>query len=345
MEFQDYYAVLGVARDASADDIKKAYRKLALKWHPDRHEADKRAEAETQFKRIAEAYEVLSDADKRSRYDRFGQNWQQGDDFRPPPQDHQEGRRMSPEEFEQMFGQGGFSDFFKTAFGDEYRRDFAGASSRHRRYRHRGADVRAELSLPASVAMAGGKSRFDVPTTEPCDRCGGVGFVGEHVCPRCVGVGRVHGRKTIDLAIPKHVRDGMTMRLSGMGESGEESGEQGDLYLTIRIASDDVYRVDGGDVEADVPVAPWEAVLGAKVRVRTPDGPVTLTVAPGSKAGARLRLRGKGFESAGGQRGDFYAVLRLALPELTEKQTELMDEIAKSGSGTVTGGAREESGK
>ena len=315
MEFQDYYAVLGVPRDASADDIKKAYRKLALKWHPDRHPEDKRSEAEAQFKRIAEAYEVLSDPDKRSRYDRFGQNWQQGDDFRPPDQETQ--TQMSPEEFEQMFGGGGggFSDFFRSAFGEDLRRQYRGASSRHRRYRHRGGDVRAELSLPAGVVMAGGKSRIDVPTTEPCDRCGGVGFVDEHVCPRCVGVGLVHGHRTIDLAIPARVRDGMTMRLAGMGEPGEEGGEQGDLYLTIRIVSDGVYRVEGGDVEADVPIAPWEAVLGAKVRVRTPDGAVTLTVAPGSKAGARLRMRGKGFETSGGTRGDFYAVLRFALPE------------------------------
>src|SRR6185369_14111071 len=125
------------------DDIKKAYRKLALKWHPDRHPEDKRADAEAQFKRIAEAYEVLSDADKRSRYDRFGQNWQQGDDFRPPPN---QGSRMSPEEFEQMFGSGGFSDFFKSAFGDDMRRQ-AGGSTRHRRYRHRGADDRAVRPL------------------------------------------------------------------------------------------------------------------------------------------------------------------------------------------------------
>ncbi len=341
MEFQDYYAVLGVARDASADDIKKAYRKLALKWHPDRHPEGKRADAEAQFKRIAEAYEVLSDADKRSRYDRFGQNWQQGDDFRPPPN---QGSRMSPEEFEQMFGSGGFSDFFKSAFGDDMRRQ-AGASSRHRRYRHRGADVRADLSLPAGVAIAGGKSRFDVPTTEPCDRCGGVGFVGEHVCPRCVGVGQVHGRRTIDLTIPSRVRDGMTMRLAGMGEAGEEGGEKGDLYLTIRIASDDVYRVSDGDVDADVPVAPWEAVLGAKVQVRTPDGAVTLGVPAGSKAGTRLRLRGKGFENADGKRGDFYAVLRFALPELTPKQAELMAELATSGTALPRGGAREEAAR
>lgn len=338
MEFQDYYAVLGVARDASAEDIKKSYRKLALKWHPDRHPEDKRADAEAQFKRIAEAYEVLSDPDKRSRYDRFGKDWQQGDEFRAPQQETQ----MTPEEFERAFGSGGFSDFFKSAFGDDLRRQYGGASARHRRYRHRGADVRAELSLPVGAAMAGGRSRFVVPATKPCDRCGGVGFVGQHVCPGCVGVGKVHDQRTIDVAIPARVRDGMTMRLAGLGEAGEEGGAQGDLYLTIRLVSDDVYRVSGADVEADVPVAPWEAVLGSKVRVRTPDGAVTLTVAPGSKAGSRLRLRGKGFEDGDGRRGDFFAVLRLALPELTAKQTELMNSLAEAGSALPLGGAREE---
>ncbi|HEY2775562.1 MAG TPA: DnaJ C-terminal domain-containing protein [Candidatus Binatia bacterium] len=340
MEFQDYYAVLGIARDASADDIKKAYRKLALKWHPDRHPEGERAEAETKFKKIAEAYEVLADPDKRSRYDRFGKDWQQGDEFRPPPE---QGSRMSAEEFENIFGGGGggFSDFFKAAFGEDLRRQQAGGR-RHPRYRHRGGDVRAELELPIGVAIAGGRSRFDVPATRPCEVCGGVGFVDEHVCPRCVGVGRVHDRRTVDLSIPARVRDGMTMRLAGLGEAGEEGGENGDLYLTIRLVSDDIYRIDGGDVEADLPVAPWEAALGAKVGVRTPDGMVTMTVAAGTRAGTRLRLRSKGFEDAHGHRGDFYAIVRLGLPELTEKQSELMREMARAGNATLRGGAREE---
>ena len=342
MEFQDYYAVLEVARDATPEDIKKSYRRLALQWHPDRHDEAGRDEAEARFKRIAEAYEVLSDPDKRSRYDRLGQNWKQGDEFQAADQ---QPSPMSREEFEKSFGGGGFSDFFRQSFGEDLRHQYGGASARHRRYRHRGADVRAELSLPVGIALAGGRSRFDVPATKPCARCGGVGFVGEHVCPGCVGVGRVHDRRTIDLNIPANVRDGMTMRLAGLGEAGEEGGEQGDLYLTIRLDSDDIYRIDGNDVEADLPVAPWEAVLGTKLGVRTPDGLVTLTVAPGSRAGTRLRLRGKGFDDGRGGRGDFYAVVRLALPELTERQDELMREMAKAGTSLPKGGAREEAGK
>jgi DnaJ-class molecular chaperone len=349
VEFQEYYGVLGVARDASADDIKKAYRKLALQWHPDRHSEDKRAEAETKFKRIAEAYEVLSDPDKRSRYDRFGEHWRQGEEFRAgeqgPGAGGAQGTRMSREEFEEMFGGagGGFSDFFKYAFADDLRRQHASGARSHRRYRHRGADVRAELALPVSAAIAGGRSRFDVPATKTCARCGGVGFVGEHVCPVCVGVGRVHDRRTVDLTIPASIRDGMTMRLAGLGEAGEEGGENGDLLLSIRLAPDDVYRITGGaDVEADVPVSPWEAELGAKVGVRTADGQVTVTIAPGTKPGARLRLRGKGFDNGEGSRGDFYAVVRLALPKLTSRQAELLRELADAGSAVPAGGARVE---
>lgn len=342
MEFQDYYAVLDVARDASADDIKKTYRKLALKWHPDRHPEAGRADAEAQFKRISEAYEVLSDPDKRSRYDRFGENWKQGDEFRPSDQKQQ----MSPEEFEAMFGgSGGFSDFFRSAFGDDLRRDFGGRNSQHRRYRHRGSDVRGELALPVSVALAGGRSRFEVPATKACARCGGVGFVGEHVCPACAGVGRVHDRRVIDLNIPSSVRDGMTMRLAGLGEAGEEGGEKGDLYLSIRLVSDDVYRVVGADLESDLPVAPWEAQFGAKIGVRTPGGSVALNIAPASKAGTRLRLRGKGFDDGHGGRGDFYAVLRLELPELNEQQAEHLREMAAAGTTVPRGGAREELAK
>lgn len=337
MRFHDYYATLEVARDADADAIRKSYRRLALQWHPDRHPEGERAEAEARFKRIAEAYEVLSDPEKRARYDRFGEHWKEGQDFQPPPGE----RAMSPEEFERAFGRGGFSEFFQSAFGEQLRRQQAGASPRHARYRHRGADTRAELVLTVSQAVAGGRSRFEVPVTKPCERCGGVGFVGEHVCPLCVGVGRLHDRRSIDLAIPAEVRDGLQLRLAGLGEPGEQGGEPGDLYLHLRLVSDEVYRLDGDDVEADLPLAPWEAALGCRVVVRTPSGSVTLSVAPGTRAGTRLRLRGKGIESSKGRKGDFYAVVRLVLPPLTGRQQELLREMSTAGTATPAGGARE----
>lgn len=338
MEFQDYYEVLGVVRTASGDDIKKAYRRLALQWHPDRHPAERREAAEAKFKRISEAYEVLSDPEKRKRYDELGQNWQQGQEFRPPPS----GARMSREEFERRFGASGFSEFFETIFGDQFGHQFR-SEGPHRRFRVRGADVQAEMTLGLSEALAGGKRRFELRGRRACEACGGIGFVsGEHVCPSCVGVGSRPAVRTIELAIPEHVYDGMVVRLKGLGEPGAEGAAAGDLLVTLRIVSDSVFRIAPDGVESDVPVAPWEAIFGAEVRVRTPTGPVALKVPRNTKSGTRMRLRGKGMRDAGGLTGDFFAVVRIALPsELTTRQLELLRELGNAGTAAVEGGARE----
>ena len=339
MEFQDYYEVLGVARGASPDEIKKAYRRLALEWHPDRHPEEKRAEAEARFKRVSEAYEVLSDPEKRERYDRFGENWEHGQDFTPPAGE----RTMSPEEFERVFGgASGFSDFFRGMFGDSFRRDFEGRSAQHARYRYRGADVRAELRLSVGDAIRGRKSTFQVPASAACLRCGGVGLVGEHVCPSCTGLGELRETKTVELKIPSSVRDGMVLRLRGLGERAVGGGEPGDLHLTIRLESDDAYRLRGADLEADVAVAPWEAAFGTEVEVRAPSGTTRVKVPANTPAGRKLRLRGQGLDDGRGGRGDFIIVVRLALPErLTKRQRELLRELAATQTDPVTGGVRE----
>jgi len=339
VKFQDYYEVLGVERSASAEDIKKAYRKLALQWHPDRHKDADRTAAEEKFKRINEAHAVLSDPEKRERYDRFGQHWEHGQDFQPPPQDV----HMSPEEFERRFGRSGFSEFFESVFGDQFGAGFRERPRRHGRFRHRGGDVRAELALPVTMAFTRGKSRFEVPTELACESCGGVGFIQNEVCPACVGVGRLRDTKTIDLDIPANLRDGMTVRLKGLGQPGEAGADSGDLYLTLRIVGDNTYRVRGDDVEGDVPVTPWEAVAGVKIRVRTADGVVDLNVPPDTRADTKLRLRGKGLANAAGGRGDFYAVIRLVLPaDLTTEQRDLLRRLGSTDSRGVNGGARME---
>jgi len=337
VEFQDYYQVLGVARTAGADDIKKAYRRLALQWHPDRHPAEEREAAEARFKRISEAYEVLSDVEKRKRYDELGVDWRQGQDFRPPPS----GARTSREEFERRFGAGGFSEFFETIFGDQFGRQYRGGGQ-HRRFRVRGADVQAEMTLGLSEALAGGKRRFELRGRRACEACGGIGFVdGEHVCPTCVGVGSTPTLRTIELAIPERAYDGLVVRLKGLGEPGAEGAAAGDLLVTLRIVSDSVFRIVPDGVEGDVPIAPWEAVFGADVQVRTPSGAVTLKIPRNTKSGARLRLRGKGPIDASGERGDFFAVVRVALPgELTTRQLELLRELGTAGAATVEGGVR-----
>ncbi len=349
MEFQDYYEVLGVPRTASQDEIRKAYRKLALKWHPDRHKGDEREAAEARFKRISEAHEVLSDEETRKKYDRFGEDWKHGQEFTPPPGGGG-ARQMTPEEFERMFGAqggGGFSEFFTRNFGEDFGRAFSGGGrrARHPRYRHRGADVRAELPLGLGDALRGGKRSFTIPALVSCPRCGGVGSVGSHVCPTCVGVGTIRQDRSVDVTVPKDVRDGMTLRLAGLGEPGDAgpdgAGEAGDLLLTIRLESDRTHRLVGRDVEVDLPVAPWEAVFGASVDVTTPDGRVTLSIPEGTKAGARLRLRGKGLADGKGGRGDLLAVVRLALPDtLTDRQKELLKELGAGGA-RVSGGVRQ----
>ncbi len=326
MEFQDYYQILGVDRGASADEIKRAYRKLAMKHHPDRAPEGEREAAEARFKRVGEAYEVLSDPEKRKKYDRFGKDWQHGQEFTPPGGG---ARRMSREEAENLFGSFGFSDFFAEMFGDDLRQRYGGGAPHHARYRHRGADVRAELALEASRAVHGGKSAFEVPTTAACPQCGGVGFVGEHVCPTCGGVGALRRRRQVELRIPDDVRDGQVLRLRGLGEPGVEGGETGDLLLTLRLASDRCYRVQGDDLEADVEVAPWDAFVGTRAEVRTPKGVATLTVPAETRAGAKLRLRGQGLADGKGGRGDLIAVVRFALPaQLTAKQKELLRALA-----------------
>ncbi len=346
VKFQDYYERLGVSRAADEEAIKKAYRKLALKWHPDRHPEERREHAEEEFKRIAEAYEVLSDPEKRTKYDRFGENWRDGQDFQPPPGQ----RTMTPEEFEAAFGgAGGFSDFFREMFGGEFRGDFHEAPRAHARYRYRGADVRADLHLPISDALAGGRRSFEFPARVSCPTCGGTGFLERHVCPTCAGVGQVHKRRTVELKIPDDVRDGMRLRLRGLGEAGAGGGERGDLHLRLRLTDDDVFRRVGGDLETDVVVTPWVAHCGGRADVRTARGTVTLTIPAGTRTGQRLRLRGQGQATDSGGRGDLFARIVIDLPpHVSERQDALLRELAGAGDaagstdgtkGTETGGA------
>jgi curved DNA-binding protein len=325
VKFQDYYEVLGVARDADAEAIKKAYRKLALQWHPDRHQGAARQDAEARFKQISEAYEVLSDPDKRKKYDRFGRHWEHGQEFEPGPGE----REMTREEFEAAFGaSGGFSDFFQELFGQRFRRGFGAGTRQH--VRRRGADVRAELTLPISVALAGGKRSFEVPALADCGTCGGDGFLDGHVCPTCAGIGRVHKRELVELRIPSEVRDGMTLRLKGLGEAGVRGGERGDLHLELHLADDDQYRIADGELEARVVVTPWQAALGGKRDVRTARGTVSLSIPAGSRSGRRLRLRGQGFADGRGGHGDCIARLEIDLPEsLSPRQLELLRELQR----------------
>ena len=354
MKFQDYYTTLGVARTASADEIKRAYRKLAKEWHPDRHPPHKRKDVEDKFKAIAEAHEVLSDPEKRKRFDALGEHWRHGQDFQGQPGGGGH-RTVSPEEFARMFGGaagggggmgggGGFSDFFAQMFGDMFAGrggsgggPGAGARGRGRPAATHGADAEAEIELKVGDALRGGKRSFALAVRVPCEVCDGEGQLDQRTCPSCGGLGSARREKTIELSIPKDARDGQVLRLRGLGEPGP--GGPGDLLLSLRLVADDVYRVRDEDVEADIVVAPWELLDGTSVDVAVPGGTATARLPAGTKPGQKLRLRGQGLARADGGRGDLLLVVRLGLPDdLSDRQKELLREIGK-GSPPVRGGA------
>ena len=354
MKFQDYYETLGVPRSASADDIKRTYRKLAKEWHPDRHPPHRRAEVESKFKQIAEAHEVLSDPEKRKRYDQLGEHWRHGQDFQPPPGGG--GRTMSQEEFARMFGGafgggggqrggGGFSDFFGQMFGDMFAGGGGGGGPRgpgaraSRPQAQRGGDVEADLELSVGEALRGGKRAFDLQVSQPCEQCDGDGRLDFGACPSCGGIGHARATKSVEITIPQDIRDGQVLRLRGLGQPG--AGAPGDLLLQLHLVPDDVHRMRGEDVEADVVIAPWEALDGTKVDVKLQKGTASVRIPAGTRAGARLRLRGQGLLRPSGERSDLILVVRFALPEsLTQEQQEMLRKLGE-GAAPVRGGMRE----
>ena len=293
MEFRDYYEVMGVVRDATQDEIKRAYRKLARKYHPD---ISDEAEAEERFKEVGEAYEVLKDVEKRAAYDQLGANWQNGQEFRPPP-GWDEGFEFSGQGAEGFGGDGytgyggfggdQFSDFFETLFRQ-------GQPGRGEVHMH-GEDRHARISIDLEDSFTGATRSITLHAPELTD--------DGHVVTR---------NRTLKLKIPKGVRDGQRIRLAGQGGPGLGEGKPGDLFLEVEFRPDKRYRVDGDDVYLDLPVAPWEAVLGATVTVPLPSGNVDLKIPAGSNQGSKLRLKGKGLPAK--QPGDLYVVLDVKLP-------------------------------
>ncbi|MGE5599781.1 MAG: DnaJ C-terminal domain-containing protein [Bacteroidota bacterium] len=304
VKFRDYYETLGVPRTASEDEIKKAYRRLARKLHPDVNKDDPRAEEK--FKEINEAYTVLSDPEKRRRYDQLGAHWQDGADFTPPPgwQTYQVNMEDLGD-LGDLFGDlGGFSDFFATLFGAAGRRGPRAGGTRAG-FAVKGRDTEAEISLSLKEAHLGVKRLITLDDA----------------------TGR---RRQLEVNIPRGVREGTTIRLAGQGAPGAGGGPPGDLHLKVRLLPDRVFSPAGGDdLQLELPLAPHEAVLGAKVRVPTLDGAVEMTIPPGSQAGQRLRLRGQGLSRRDGGRGDLYVRLRIVTPpQPTAEERELYARLA-----------------
>ena len=291
VEYKDYYEVLGVPRDASQDEIRRAYRKLAREYHPD---LNRESDAEERFKEVGEAYEVLSDPDKRERYDRLGAQWR--------AREEASGSGSFEDFFDRQgfggdvrveFGDGGFSEFFERLFGD-------GAAARTSGPL-RGLDREAVLELSLEDALAGGRRRLSL-----------------------------EDGRSLDVNIPAGVREGQRIRLAGQGAGGRDGGPSGDLYLRVRLKPHPTFRRRGDDLDLELPVAPWEAALGATVPVPTLTGTAQVRVPAGSSSGRRLRLRGRGLPKQGGGHGDLHAIVRITVPKhLSEQERDLFEKLAE----------------
>ncbi|CAA6800610.1 MAG: DnaJ-class molecular chaperone CbpA [uncultured Thiotrichaceae bacterium] len=305
MEYKDYYETLGLARDASQDDIKRAYRKFARKYHPD---VSKEADAETQFKAVGEAYEVLKDPEKREAYDQLGANWKDGQQgFEPPP------------DWEQQFDFGGggytqggsthdFSSFFDDLFGGA--QSHGGSyyqSSRGGGFPSKGENVRAKVMIDLEDSINGEVRSFSLHMPE-MDQSGQM----------------VSKLRTLKVKIPKGIKEGQTIRLSKQGNQGAGGGERGDLLLEVVFNTHRLYTIDGKDIYLNLPVAPWEASLGGKVSVPTPFGNVEMKIPESSQQGRKLRLKGRGLPGKGA--GDFYVVLQIMLPPVSDPKVKAFNE-------------------
>jgi curved DNA-binding protein len=316
VQFKDYYQTLGVPRAASDADIKKAFRKLAREHHPDVAKDKKRAEEK--FKEINEAYEVLSDPEKRKKYDELGADWKAGEQFRPPPGWEQFSgrrtyRRAGPggEDFEFQFGGTGFSDFFEAFFGSA--RQGRGGFGRHpgfteEEFAERGRDIEGDIMVTLEEAQRGSVRQVNV---------------------RSEAGGRTRAQ-TYQVKIPPGVTEGQRLRLAGRGEAGAGGGASGDLYLRVRLAKHPDLEVEGHNLIYEAELAPWEAVLGTSISVPTLNGRVNIKIPPGTQNGQKLRVRGRGLSQRDGGNGDLIVVTNIVVPErVSESERKLWEQLQR----------------
>jgi curved DNA-binding protein len=317
MEYKDYYKILGVERDADKSSIKKAYRKLARKYHPD---VSKESDAEAQFKDVSEAYNVLKDETKRASYDELGNNWQSGQDFRTPPgweQSHAGfGQTGGTHHYSSASGAAGpdASDFFESLFGNAY----AGMGGQERRYQApgqtAGQDQHASIQIDLADAFHGANRQL---------------ALSEPVLTESGQV--INKQRSLNVKIPRGITQGQTMRLKGQGVSAPGGGARGDLFLEVNFKPHPAFKVDGKDISLDLPVSPWEAALGAKLAVPLPDGKsVNLTLAAGSGSGKQLRLKGKGIPAK--IPGNLLVTIMIVVPEEISDNERAAYEALKSAS-------------
>lgn len=311
MEYKDYYKIMGVAKDASQDEIKRAYRKLARKYHPD---VSKEKDTEQRFKEVGEAYEVLKDPEKRAAYDRLGASWKAGQEgFRPPPDWNAGFEFHGGDSFGQNAGAEGFSDFFESLFGGGGRGGFRRRADARGRA-ERGEDSHAKVLIDLEDSYHGAAKSIVLHTAA--------------LTPD----GHPHVKeRTLNVKIPQGIKEGQSIRLQGQGSAGWQGGSAGDLYLEVGFNPHPLYAVTGADVSLTLPVSPWEAALGARIAVPTPAGKVELSVPPQSSSGKRMRLKGRGIP--GNPPGDFYVTLAIVLPaSIGEREKALYESLKQASS-------------
>jgi len=339
LNYKDYYKVLGVPKTAAEKDIKSAYRKLARKWHPDANPTNQK-QAEERFKEISEAYEVLGDAEKRKKYDVLGSDWDsaaQQAEAQRRYRSAQSGAGTQGDPFagaQSASGPGGsagaagFSDFFDAFFSGVGRRGRTPGAQRTQ-FAERGGDLETEIELSLSDAYAGGSKPVTLQIEDNCPRCNGTGVANNAICPQCHGTGRLLQTKKFDVSIPKGVREGQRIRLTGQGSHGLGGGPAGDLYLVVHVEADSTFERNGDDLYVDVPVEIYDLVLGGEVRVPTMSADVTVTIPPGTQNNKLLRLGGKGMpKMKGAGYGDEYVRLIGRLPaNPNDRERELFEEL------------------
>ncbi|MGB5211241.1 MAG: DnaJ C-terminal domain-containing protein [Gammaproteobacteria bacterium] len=317
MQFKDYYQTLGVGRDATQDQIKRAYRKLARKYHPD---VSKETDAEARFKDLGEAYEVLKDPEKRAAYDQFGKDWKAGQDFRPPP-DWDAGFEFSGPGGSE--GIGGFSDFFENLFGGARR----GGPQGFQRGFERSSDGGFDSGFQGARMRSRGEDHHARVLISLADAFGGTTRTLSLRMPKQTPEGRVvTENRSVRVSIPKGVKAGQRIRLTGQGAPGMGGGPKGDLYLEVGFEPHPFFVADGRDILLDVPITPWEAALGATLQIPTLGGKVDFKIPPNSRSGSKLRLKGRGLP--GSPAGDQIVSLRIDTPEAkTPEQRALYEKM------------------
>src|SRR5579871_304365 len=334
MDDKDYYKILGVSKSANADDIKKAYRKLARKYHPDVNPGNKTAEA--RFKEINEAYEVLSDPDKRKQYDRYGANWNAPGGFRGGTGTATRTRTYGPRSSaDDIFGTDdptGLSDFFDTLFNRRSSSSTSTGTATREPLQRRGEDIEQPVEITLREAYTGTSRIYNVQSPDPCPNCNGTGKIGLRSCPNCGGTGIITKQRKLEVRIPAGVDTGSKVRIAGEGQIGIGGGQRGDLFLVVTVKPDATFERKGDDLTVDVPTPLTMAILGGEVPVPTPDGKrLILTIPPETQNGQTFRLSGKGMPHLRGEgAGNLFARIQVQLPQhLSPRERQLFEELAR----------------